>query len=145
MPKEHADDDHVIPTVRMTMEEQQIGRDLVDHAMDKIKTVVRDMVELHDHPAHLYMLNFAGMEFFMHGMAMFDLSTISKANRAQVNKRNAMDRIIRASAMGMMIVLAQRGSKECKQLLKRSNHLSDMDGREMLRFLSQMATYETAD
>lgn len=141
MPKTPVSNEKIIPTLRMSEEEQQIGRDLVDHAINKIKTVVADMVELHDHPAHIYMLNFAALEFFMHGMAVFDISTVRNARKA-VRERNKMDRIIRATGMAMIMTLAQRGSKECQQLIKRANHLAEMDGREVLRFLSQLQTHD---
>lgn len=124
-----------VKALTMSAEEQQIGNDLVQHHMARIQQVVQDFVELHQHPAHLYMLTNAALQFFMQGMAVFD---VVSSHKDPGNSRNANDRIMKGAATALLMVLANRGSKECDDIIEHRNKLGKLETREIFRFLSQL-------
>lgn len=120
-----------IKTGAMTPEEQQVGEDLVHHAIERIKVIIKDFVELHDHPAQLYMLTNNGLHLFMHGMSRFDVR--------MKDGSNVMDRILHGTMIALVMTLANRGQPDCQALME-SGNLDEIDWRSLARTIAKIKT-----
>lgn len=117
----------------MSKEERDIGEDISNHAVQRIKTILQDAMDLHTNPGQTYLLSVNVTRLLMHSMVMFDIGTEGKP----APDRSPKERVVTNAIMTLMLVLADLGSKECKHMLRRTHKAqAKIDYRAICTFLA---------